>query len=86
MARDAVRISSLATSQAERIDRLVTDLTKRVEQSATTVHAVLRPLRDGAAVISGVKTAIDVFLQLMRRSASGANRGGTEDDDGLFIG
>ena len=53
IARDAARISSLATSQVERIDRLVTDLTNRVEQTATTVHAVLKPLRDGAAVIVG---------------------------------
>ena len=84
MVRDAARISSLATSQAERLDKLVTDLTTRAEQTATTVRAVLKPLRDGAAVISGVKTAIDVFLQLTRRR--GANRGGAEDDDALFIG
>lgn len=85
ISRDAARISSLATSQVERVDRLVTDLTNRVEQTATTVHdAILKPLRDGSAVISGVKTAIDVFRQLTRRSASSRSR--TEDDDALFIG
>ena len=84
MARDAVRISSLAASQMERIDRLATDLSNRVERTATTVHTDLKPFRDGAAVIAGVRTAIDVFLQLTRRS--GPNRGGAEDDDALFIG
>jgi hypothetical protein len=84
VARDAARISSLAASQVERIDRLVTDLTYRVEQTATTVHAVFKPLRGGAAVISGVKAAIDVFRQLGRRSP--AHRARPEDDDALFIG
>ena len=85
IARDAARISSLATGQVERIDRLVTDLTTRLEQTATTVqNSVLRPLRDGAALISGVKAAIDVFRELTNRS--GASRPRAEDDDALFIG
>ena len=85
IARDAARISSLATGQVERIDRLVTDLTTRIEHTATTVQdAVLRPLRDGAALMSGVKVAIDVFREFTHRS--GANRARAEDDDALFIG
>ena len=83
--RDAARISSLATIQVERIDRLVTDLTIRVEETAAAVQAILQPLRDGAAAISGVKAAmIEVFRPLTRRS--GANRAGAEDEDTLFIG
>ena len=85
IARDAARISSLATGQVERVDRLVTDLAARIDQTATTVQdAILRPLRDGAAIMSGVKTAIDVFRELTRRP--GANRPRGEDDDALFIG
>jgi hypothetical protein len=83
--RDAARISALVTGQAERIDRVVTDLTSRVEQNAMAVHVVLEPLRHGAAAISAVKAAmIEVFRPLPRRS--GANRAGAEDDDALFIG
>lgn len=85
IARDAARISSLATGQVERIDRLVTDLTTRIEQTATTVQgAILKPLRDGAALMSGVKAAIDVFREFTHRS--GTNRARAEDDDALFIG
>jgi uncharacterized protein YoxC len=85
IARDAARISSLATGQVERIDRLVTDLTTRIEQTATTVqNSILRPLRDGAAIMSGVKAAIDVFRELTNRP--GASRSRAEDDDALFIG
>jgi hypothetical protein len=85
IARDAARISALATGQVERVDRLVTDLTTRIEQTATTVHdAILKPLRDGAAIMSGVKAAIDVFRELTDRS--GRNRSRADEDDALFIG
>ena len=85
IARDAARISSLAAGQVERVDRLVTDLTSRIEQTATTVQdAILKPLRDGAAIMSGVKAAIDVFRELT--GPPGANRARAEDEDALFIG
>jgi hypothetical protein len=85
MARDAARITSLATGQAERIDRLVSDITIRLEQTATTLQdAILRPLRDGAAIMTGVKAAIDVIREVTRRP--GAARARAEDEDALFIG
>ena len=85
IARDAARISSLAAGQVERVDRLVTDLTVRIEQTATTVQdAILKPLRDGAAIMSGVKAVIEVFRELTGRSESDSAR--KEDEDALFIG
>ena len=85
IARDAARISSLAAGQVERVDRLVTDLTARIEQTATTVQdAILRPLRDGAAIMSGVKAVIDVFRELTNRP--GASRARADEDEALFIG
>ena len=85
IARDAARISSLAAGQVERVDRLVTDLTGRLEYTATTVQdAILKPLREGAAMMAGVKAVIDVFRDLTRRPATSGPR--TEDEDTLFIG
>ena len=85
IARDAARISSLASGQVDRIDRMVTDLTNRIEHTATTVqNSILKPLRDGAALVSGIQAAIGVFRELTNRS--GAPRGRAEDDDALFIG
>jgi hypothetical protein len=85
IARDAARISSLAVGQVERIDRLVGDITVRLEQTATTLQdAILRPLRDGAAIMTGVKAAIQVIRELTRRP--GAVRSRAEDEDALFIG
>jgi hypothetical protein len=85
MARDAARISGLAAGQIERVDRLVTDLALLFEQTATTVQdAVLRPIREGAAVLAGVRTALDAFRELSGRPR--ARRARSEEDDALFIG
>ena len=85
IARDAARISSLAAGQVERVDRLVNGLTFRIEQTATTVQdAILRPLREGAAVMAGVKAVIEVFRELTGRSNQIPTR--KEDEDTLFIG
>ena len=85
IARDAARISSLAAGQVERVDRLVSDITIRLEQTATTLQdAILRPLRDGAAIMTGVKAAIEVVRELTRRPDRGRSR--AEDEDALFIG
>jgi hypothetical protein len=85
IARDAARISGLAAGQVERVDRLVTDLASRLEQTATTVQdAVLRPLREGAALLAGVKSAIHVFREVAGHP--GSNRTRSEEEDALFIG
>jgi hypothetical protein len=85
MARDAARISGLAAAQIERVDRLVTDLALLFEHTATTVQdAVLRPIREGAAVLAGVRTALDAFRELSGRPR--ARRARSEEDDALFIG
>lgn len=85
IARDAARITSLAAGQVERVDRLVSDITVRLEQTATTLQdAILRPLRDGAAIMTGVKAAIEVVRELTRRPGTGHGR--AEDEDALFIG
>jgi uncharacterized protein YoxC len=85
IARDAARISSLAVGQVERVDSLVTDLTSRVEDTATTVqNAILRPLRDGAALMSGLKAVIEVFRDVSDRPGKTRARG--DDEDTLFIG
>ena len=85
IARDAARVSALAAGQVERVDRLLTDLTGRIEHTATTVQdAIVKPLREGAAVLAGVRAAIEVFRDLATRRS--ARRGHSEEEDVLFIG
>jgi hypothetical protein len=85
IARDAARISSMASGQVERVDKLVTDVTTRIEQTAATVQdTVLKPLRDGAAAMAAVKAAVEVFRDVTR--PAGPKRPRTDEDDPLFIG
>jgi hypothetical protein len=84
VARDAAHVSGLAAGQVDRIDKLITDLTTRIEQTATTVQdVVLRPLREGAAILAAVKGAIDVFRDFGKPPAASRR---PEEDDSLFIG
>jgi hypothetical protein len=84
MARDAARATALAASQVERVDKLFTELTTKIERTASTIQkSIVSPLRDGAAVMTGIRAAIEVFRDLTRsRSARGRN----EEEDALFIG
>jgi hypothetical protein len=85
MARDAARATALAADRVERVDGLLGDLAARVEQTASVVqNAVVAPLRDGAAIMNGVRTALEVFRELTRRP--GAARARAEEEDALFIG
>jgi hypothetical protein len=84
MARDAARASSLAVAQVERVDRMFTDLTNRIEETATTVqHAIITPLREGAAMMAGIRAALAILKEVTTRSGAA---GRTEDEDALFIG
>jgi uncharacterized protein YoxC len=84
MARDAARASSLAAAQVERVDRIFTDLTTRIEETATTVRrTVIAPLREGAAIMAGLRAALAIFKGAASRSGAAAR---TEDEDALFIG
>jgi hypothetical protein len=85
MARDAARATSLAAVQVERVDRLLADLSLRVEQTAATVQkAIIAPLREGAAVMAGVRAAVALLKDLTRRQGSSGAR--SEDEEALFIG
>lgn len=83
MARDAARATALAAAQVDRVDKLLGELTTKIEETASTIQkTVVAPLRNGAAVMAGIRTAISVFQNLTQ----GRSRGRTEDDDALFIG
>jgi hypothetical protein len=85
MARDAARATALAAGQVERVDKLFADLSLRVEQTAATVQrAIIAPLREGAAVMAGVRAAVAVLKELTKRSGSSGAR--SEEEDALFIG
>jgi hypothetical protein len=84
VADEASRTASLATVQMQKIDRLVTDLSQRVDETTAIVQqAIVTPAREGVAILAAVKAALAALRGLgeMRRGSSRA-----EEEDPLFIG
>ncbi len=85
IADEASRTAALATAQMQKVDRLVTDLSRRVDETTAIVQeAIVTPAREGMAVIAAVRAG----LAALRGAAEMRPRHGrhAEDEDPLFIG
>jgi hypothetical protein len=81
---DAARAAALAAAQVERVDQLFTDVALRFEQTVSTVQAtVIGPVREGRALISAFKAAMQAIREL--RQNGRPRQGRSEDEDALFI-
>ncbi len=81
--REASRAVTLATTQVERVEQLISDLAQRVEEIVATVQNTMSvPAREGKAVLNALRAALEVVREARRRSRS---RRRSEDDDVLFI-
>jgi len=84
IADDASKTAALATVQAQKIDRLVTDLTHRFDETSAIVQeAIITPAREGLAVFAALKAGLAAIrgIRDMRGRATGV-----EEEDALFIG
>lgn len=82
VADDAGRVSALALTQMERVDRVLDSTAARVDETLQTVQdALISPVRQGAAVMAGLRAALAVF-----RARQDRGRYGRDDEDALFIG
>jgi len=85
VATEASRTVSLANVQAQKIDKLVSDLSKRVEETSAIVQqAIVAPAREGLAIVAAVKAALGVFRGFGDFRGRPGRPG--EEDDALFIG
>lgn len=85
VADEASRTATLATQQVQKVDTLVTDLTRRIDETSVIVQqAIVTPAREGIAIVAAIKSALGVF----RGGADfrGRTRRTADDDDALFIG
>jgi hypothetical protein len=85
IAEEASRTVALATAQAQKVDRLITDLSQRVDETATVLQdAIITPAREGLAIVAAVKAA----LTALRGAHELGPRNGrhAEEEDPLFIG
>ena len=85
IAEEASRTATLATAQAEKVDRMVTDLARRVDETSAIVQeAIIIPAREGIAIMAAVRATLGALREgadWRRRRASRA-----EEEDPLFIG
>lgn len=84
VADEASRTATIATIQAQKIDRLLTDLAVRVDQTAGVLQqAIITPAREGLAVVAALKAGLAALRGFRERPRHG--RTGDEEDP-LFIG
>ena len=84
IAEDAAKTAALASVQAQKIDRLMTDLTRRVDETSAVVQqAIITPAREGMAIVAALKAGFGALRTM--RDARG-RQSGVEEEDALFIG
>lgn len=84
IADDASKAAALASAQAQKIDRLMTDLTRRVDETSAVVQqAIVTPAREGMAIVAALKAGFGALRQM--RDSRG-RPAGVEEEDALFIG
>lgn len=83
IADEAHRAAVLASKQVERVDFLVGDVTRRVQETGDAIQsAVTRPMRHGGALVSGLRAALTALL--ISRPNRRYER--DEEEDALFVG
>jgi hypothetical protein len=86
IAEEASKSATLATAQAHKIDTLVTELTRRVDETSAVIQqAIITPAREGMAIFAALKAGFGVLKGLGFRDLRG-RPGGVDDEDALFIG
>jgi hypothetical protein len=87
---EASKAATAAAAQVERFDRLVGDLTVRVDQTLTTAQQFVKgPAREGLAIVAGIRAALAAFQALReasRRRTAARSVTMEEEEESLFIG
>jgi hypothetical protein len=84
VSEEAARASAQAAAQVDRLDTLVSNVARRVEDTAATLQqTILQPARDGLALLSGLKSFIAGIREPREARQPKESR---EPHDDLFIG
>jgi len=83
---DAARATSLAAAQVERIDRVMGDVSRHVEQTAKAIPHLIESARDGFTVLGGLKAVVSAFKEMRRSQGDYERPTSMEEEDALFIG
>jgi hypothetical protein len=84
VADEASRTATIATVQAEKIDRLLTDLAVRIDETAGVVQqAIITPAREGMAIVAALRAGLGALRGFRERPRHGRS---ADEEDPLFIG
>jgi hypothetical protein len=79
------RTAELAARQAERADRVFSDVSRRVEETAALLQdTIVTPARHGRAMLMAVSAALGAFHEISRERRR--HQAPLDEDDPLFIG
>ena len=82
--KDAARAATLATAQVERVDQLFGDVAQRLDATLGVIqNAITAPAREGAALMVGLRAAVDALRRSIANRSSGTRT--SDDEDALFI-
>ena len=80
---EASRATALATAQVERVERLLTSTSDRVDETLGVLQgAILQPVRQGAALVTAVRAALSVI----RGARHSRARQARDEEEALFVG
>ena len=90
ISEDAARATAVATAQVEKAERLMDDVTRRVDETMTALQdTILGPARTGWAIFQGLRDALGMFFDRGPRTARPRTHGpspAAAEDDASFIG
>lgn len=91
MSEDAARATAMATAQVARAERIMDDVSQKIDDTMNMVqHTILAPARNGMAILEGLKAAIGAFFggssSSPRRRPRPSPAPAMEEDDASFIG
>jgi hypothetical protein len=81
---DAAKAASVASAQVDRADRVFADVAERLDATMGTIqHAIATPARESAALMVGLRAAIESVRQSIANRPYRPRPG--DDEDALFI-
>lgn len=84
MSAEAARATTAAAAQVDRAERMLGDLSHRVDETLTTLQkTILVPARDGMALLHGIRAALAALRSGDGRRTRPSHQ---EEEDALFIG
>ncbi len=87
MSADAARATAKIAGQVDRLEVLLADASRKIEDTASAVQqTMVAPVREAMAVVQGIKAAIASVFGGGRAASRGKSPAGAEEEDALFIG